>query len=472
MYNDIFKALPDPILLLDTDGTILNASDKTGEVLKCEISSLIGSNIDHLIGAKHQQIFGPYIEVLMTGKTSTSVPFSVLFYPNDDDCIILEVTLKVIPRENDHAILLKFLEPMMVNPVLHETLKVNNQLRKLVDNMIEGVQIIDQEWKYVYLNDIAVQHSRHSREDLIGFTMIEKYPGIENTELFRVLKNCIRDNEPHQMENEFNFPDGGVGYFQLSIQPIDGMLFILSVDITELKNSRMRLEKTIQGLKDKNLSDLKFQSQWMGRYLNPDLIVNAMNSADQLLSDNKYDEAQFLIRDLCNLMEIVLDESKYSYVSLSSTVNLLKLYLQLETKRLNQDFSFDISISDEINAEKVMIPPMLLQSFVEKGLQNRVEALEELSKVNLNIVQDKETLICNINVDGSFLPHLEHATPLNPKVYSESRFSFIHIVEKRLKILEQLEGQKYSYEIKNLADNIGNLRRTNVKVEFPLIEAR
>ena len=57
------------------------------------------------------------------------------------------------------------------------------------DNMIEGVQVIDHKWCYFYVNNsIVKQGGKSTKSELLGHTMMEKYPGIEKTELFNNLK--------------------------------------------------------------------------------------------------------------------------------------------------------------------------------------------------------------------------------------------------------------------------------------------
>ena len=45
---------------------------------------------------------------------------------------------------------------------------------------------------------------------IIFITMPEMYPGIEDTELFAVLRRCMDERTPNHMENEFTYPDGTV----------------------------------------------------------------------------------------------------------------------------------------------------------------------------------------------------------------------------------------------------------------------
>lgn len=112
-----------------------------------------------------------------------------------------------------------------------------------LDHMMEGCQIIGFDWRYLYVNDVVVHHGRHSREELLGRTMIEVYPGIETTEMFTILRRCMEERTPHRMENLFDFGGGSYGWFDLRIQPVPEGLFILSIDITERKRAEAELRE-------------------------------------------------------------------------------------------------------------------------------------------------------------------------------------------------------------------------------------
>lgn len=116
---------------------------------------------------------------------------------------------------------------------------------KILDRMLEGCQVIGFDWRYLYVNDALVDHARKPREELLGHTMMEAYPGIEETEVFRALKRCMEERTPLDMENEFTFPDGSSGWFELRVQPVPEGIFILSIDITARKRAEQEIERQI-----------------------------------------------------------------------------------------------------------------------------------------------------------------------------------------------------------------------------------
>lgn len=110
-----------------------------------------------------------------------------------------------------------------------------------LDVLLEGCQIIDFDWCYLYLNDAAARHGRRTRKELLGRTMMAMYPGIENTEMFAKLKQCMEERTSHVMENEFTLPDGEKDWFELRIEPVPEGVFVLSLDVTERKRAEEKV---------------------------------------------------------------------------------------------------------------------------------------------------------------------------------------------------------------------------------------
>jgi PAS domain S-box-containing protein len=120
----------------------------------------------------------------------------------------------------------------------------NERFSDTLDHIMESVQIIGFDWRYKYINASGAKQNRFAKEELLGFTMMEKYPGIENTELFKCLENCMTERVQHLMETEFAFSDNSTGWFEISMQPVPEGVFILSVDITKRKATQQQLQES------------------------------------------------------------------------------------------------------------------------------------------------------------------------------------------------------------------------------------
>jgi len=159
--------------------------------------------------------------------------------------ILLEEKLKQLNRDLEKQ----------VEEKSREAIEKEQQYRFLLQNMQEGIQIIGYDWKYLFVNHSVVKQSKYARENLLGYTMMEKYPGIENTPLFKALQDCMTSRRSHTMENEFTFPDGTKEWFELRIQPVPEGLFILSLDITERKRAEEEKNRFLNAVQ-KSLNEI------------------------------------------------------------------------------------------------------------------------------------------------------------------------------------------------------------------------
>jgi PAS domain S-box-containing protein len=127
------------------------------------------------------------------------------------------------------------------------------RLREMLESLREGIQILAPDWRYLYVNEAVANHGRKRREELLGRTLLECYPGIERTEVFSVLDRCMRERCSTHLENEFVFEDDQHAWFELRIHPCREGLIVLSLDITE----RKRLEAALlQGQKLRALGQM------------------------------------------------------------------------------------------------------------------------------------------------------------------------------------------------------------------------
>ena len=112
---------------------------------------------------------------------------------------------------------------------------LDDPVRRALECLQEGFQIIGFDWTYVYVNPAAARHGRRSPQELTGRPMSEAYPGIEGTPMFDVLKRAMNERTSHVLENEFTFPDGTRRWFEIRVQPVPEGICIYSSDIDARK---------------------------------------------------------------------------------------------------------------------------------------------------------------------------------------------------------------------------------------------
>lgn len=114
------------------------------------------------------------------------------------------------------------------------------------DALSEGLQILSPEWRYLYLNEAAARQGRKPRDELLGRTLLECYPGVEKTAVFSLFERCLREQRPDSMENEFTYEDGRRAWFEVRVRPCPAGLILVSLDMTERKNVELALREAYQ----------------------------------------------------------------------------------------------------------------------------------------------------------------------------------------------------------------------------------
>jgi len=117
------------------------------------------------------------------------------------------------------------------------------QIRHTLDSLLEGVQVIDFDWRYLYANTAVTEQYNTSKGQLRTETMMDRYPNIENTEVFQVLQDCMINRKPDRLEIEFIYPDRKERWFDVSVIAVEEGICIMSLDITAHKMAEEKAEK-------------------------------------------------------------------------------------------------------------------------------------------------------------------------------------------------------------------------------------
>ncbi|MEP7263997.1 MAG: PAS domain S-box protein [Bacteroidota bacterium] len=117
------------------------------------------------------------------------------------------------------------------------------KFRHTLNSMLVGVQIHDFNWNYIYVNDAYLNFSKYRKEELLGHTLMEIFPGMKQTPLFHAMQRCMQLRISEQLETEIVFTDGSCYYFEISIQPIAEGISVQSVDRSEQQKIKEKLIK-------------------------------------------------------------------------------------------------------------------------------------------------------------------------------------------------------------------------------------
>ncbi|MFY0254816.1 tetratricopeptide repeat protein [Chitinophaga sp. 30R24] len=151
-----------------------------------------------------------------------------------------------------------------------------------------------------------------------------------------------------------------------------------------------------------NKQTLQLELRSLRSQMNPHFIFNSLSSIHRYIWSNNQEEASDYLTKFSRLMRLILDNTQHTFVTLNKELESLKLYLDLESLRCNGIFEYSFSIDPGINEEEVLIPPMILQPYVENaiwhGLVHKLPT--EKGLLEIGIVLKKRSLVCTITDNG------------------------------------------------------------------------
>jgi LytS/YehU family sensor histidine kinase len=193
-------------------------------------------------------------------------------------------------------------------------------------------------------------------------------------------------------------------------------------------------------VKDFELKTLKAQ-------LNPHFIFNAMNSIRALIEEDP-ESAKNAITKLSNLMRYTLKIERAETVPLAEELRIITDYLDLEKIRFEERLNYKINSNSE--ADRVEIPPMMIQTLVENGIKHGISKSTTGGEIEINCSLDDDKLKIVIINTGSF----------NEEQLKNSKgFGISNTVQR----LHLLYGEESSFSINNF-----NHEQVITEVKIPL----
>ena len=162
--------------------------------------------------------------------------------------------------------------------------------------------------------------------------------------------------------------------------------------------------------------------------MNPHFIGNAMNTISALVSKGSNDAIPYITK-LSNLFRQVLNHSREEFISLGEEIATLKNYLELQSN-FSRSFDFKIEVDDDLNSDDVIIPPMLIQPFVENAIHHGFKG-DDKDRVEVYFGKGQDGLIrCEVKDNGVGYSRAIKSKKRRPSVSGD-------ILKKRLAILKK-----------------------------------
>ncbi|MEP7239238.1 MAG: histidine kinase, partial [Ferruginibacter sp.] len=236
------------------------------------------------------------------------------------------------------------------------------------------------------------------------------------------------------------------------------VLFLVSFFILENRNRQKRKAEVEKVITEKKLTELEMQA--LKAQINPHFVFNCLNSIKGFIFDKDFKQADKYLDKFSDLMRSTIDNSDAAIISLQSEINYLDNYLQLEKLRFEDKFRYSINIASGIDKEKVFVPAMLLQPYVENAIRHGMRFLSgKNGDININVSTENNYLVCEIDDNGI---GREKAAVLKSKMHIEYQSRGMSISNRRAELYNI-----HQHVIDKKYEN-GTAAGTTVIVKIPL----
>ncbi|MBU2920579.1 histidine kinase [Winogradskyella psychrotolerans] len=119
---------------------------------------------------------------------------------------------------------------------------------------------------------------------------------------------------------------------------------------------------------DKKITNLRLEN--LRSQMNPHFIFNALNSIQDYIVSNEKELASSYLVKFSRLIRMYLDYSQQNEITLQEELNALKLYLELEKVRFEDELEYQIHIDHQLKTKQIKVPSLFIQPYVENALKH------------------------------------------------------------------------------------------------------
>lgn len=158
--------------------------------------------------------------------------------------------------------------------------------------------------------------------------------------------------------------------------------------------SQRNRNRLIRSIKESELRTLRSQ-------INPHFIFNSLNSIKAYILKDRQLEASEYLTDFSTLMRAILQQSKDKFISLTDELETTLLYVKLENLRFEEGFTFNYFLDENIKPAEILIPPMLLQPYIENAIKHGLMGKTDNRILDLSIKpKSVDEIIITIDDNG------------------------------------------------------------------------
>lgn len=223
------------------------------------------------------------------------------------------------------------------------------------------------------------------------------------------------------------------------------VVFIVLVGaVVYILNKKVRREELVK----KRI--LQLRADALKAQMNPHLIYNALNNINGLINLGQKHEAQNYLTAFSDLLRLVFESTNKQEINLQNELEIIKSYIHFHKQAQNKDFDFKLSSGLSIDPYNILIPPVLIQPYVENAILHGFSGIKHKGLIHIHTKNSNNRLILTIEDNG---------VGMGSSLYKGNGRG-THLTRQRMQLLEKKSENQV---------NIVNLKQgTRVEINIPL----
>ncbi|MCF8423948.1 MAG: histidine kinase [Bacteroidia bacterium] len=363
-------------------------------------------------------------------------------------------------KENDDCLFLATNKGLWIYNLQNKKTKLINRLSGLASNTIDGLDI-DSEYIWLATSKGIQQLPLHTNNKITSSKIYLKNISVNNSivnykkplnlnykdELKIELNAVALSSENHFQYayrldtinswiflpaeiNQIELPVLSSGPFNLEIKLVDHLgkdsinsvlingtvnppfwqrwWFYLMIGITCILLALIIFKQRVKVIHKKQLKELErinlehqlklSQETALRAQMNPHFIFNVLNSIKSYIYDNDKKKAASYLQRFSDLVRKILEQSSMSWVKLDEEIELLKLYIELESMLFIDEFQYSIQINDNIDTSHTALPSLILQPFIENAFKHGLRHKLGEKKLDILFAMDTTNTVLNVTI--------------------------------------------------------------------------
>jgi ligand-binding sensor domain-containing protein len=208
----------------------------------------------------------------------------------------------------------------------------------------------------------------------------------------------------------------------------------------------------------------ELEMQTLRAQMNPHFIFNSLNSINLFILENNKLQASEYLTKFSRLVRLILNNSQEAFIPLEQDLEALELYLELESLRFEQKFSYKIEVDQGIDTSVLKVPPLIIQPYAENAIWHGLMNKKDKGHLEISVYQQKNNLFCKIIDDGI---GRKRAIELKSRSSSPRKSVGMHITAQRIAMFQDQGESKTYVSVTDLVLPDGSAGGTEVLITIP-----